>query len=106
MTDCCQSDGDTEPRSLPTPEPSPTVTTRRRLLVGILESDEAYPALVEFDGKRVINCRDDIQWILQRRMPSRWSALGYFRNRDVLIERSGAKGEALMILRGLPEVHP
>jgi hypothetical protein len=39
-------------------------------------------------------------------MPSRWSALGYFRNRDVLIERSGAKGDALAILRGLPEMHP
>jgi hypothetical protein len=86
-------------------DPKAAVTTRRAVLSGIKESSDDYPALVEFDGMRVITCRDDLQWILQRRMPSRWHDLGYFRNRDVLIERSGASGEALRVLQQLPKMH-
>jgi hypothetical protein len=102
----CQSRETSWPDHPALVEPSPTVTTRKRALSGLRESDDAYTALVEFEGTRVINCRDDIQWILQRRMPSRWLSVGYFRNRDVLIERSGAKRNALTILRALPEMHP
>jgi hypothetical protein len=32
----------------------------------------------------------------------RWHAVTFHLDRDVLIERSGAKGEALAILRALP----
>ena len=51
-------------------------------------------------------CRDAIQWIVQVREGKRWVGTSYCRNCDVLIERSGAKGDALAILRALPEMHP
>src|SRR5687768_8090094 len=53
---------------------------------GVWERDEAYPEIVRVGDLRVIECRDGIQWILQRRRrDGRWIDLGYFRNRDVLI---------------------
>jgi hypothetical protein len=55
---------------------------------------------------RVIECRDSIQWIVQRWSPPYWRNVHHCRNRDVLIERSGATGDALEILRALPEMHP
>ncbi len=69
--------------------------------------DETYPVLVRLDdNSRIINCRDDMQWILQRRTGPAWRSVSYFRNRDVLIERSRAQGEALASLRVLPAMHP
>ena len=70
---------------------------------GVWERDEAYPCLVRVGDVRVIECRDGIQWILQRRRPGgRWADLGYFRNRDALIERSELD---LAELRALPPYH-
>jgi hypothetical protein len=57
---------------------------------------------------RVIDCRDGLQWIVQRRRRGgTWADLGYFRNRDVLIERCGSsfRPTALAVLRSLPGYH-
>jgi hypothetical protein len=72
------------------------------------ESDDCYQHVIcMLDGRRrVIDCADGIQWILQVRSGAHWLNRSFFRNRDVLIERSGATGEALAILRRLPERHP
>lgn len=70
---------------------------------GVREREEAYPALVRVGDLRVIECRDRLQWILQRRRKGgRWVELGYFRNRGVLIERSGLDCPEL---RSLPALH-
>ena len=37
------------------------------------------------DNCRVIECRDDIQWIIQVRYGNRWRNVSYHLNRDVLI---------------------
>ena len=54
----------------------------------------------------MINCRDDIQWIVQVWRKPQWRNISFCRNRDVLIQRSGATGDALETLRALPEMHP
>ena len=59
---------------------------------GIRERDTAYPAVAHLeDGRRIIRCRDDIQWILQKPRSGghRWDDLGYFRDREVLLSRIG-----------------
>jgi hypothetical protein len=83
----------------------------------VWERDDAYPCIVRSGDLRVIECRDAIQWILQRcRKGGTWRDLGYFRNRDVLIERFGlAKAgptlssnscqQEMEMLRSLPPVH-
>jgi hypothetical protein len=69
----------------------------------VWDRDDAYPSIVRVGAVRVIECKDAIQWIWQRRRKSgRWDDLGYFRNRDVLIERSGLDVAAL---RSLPPYH-
>ena len=56
---------------------------------GVWERDDVYPFIVRSGDLRVIECKDGLQWILQRRRKNgKWRDLGYFRNRDVLIERS------------------
>lgn len=83
-------------------QPSPVVACVSRR-----EGDENYPVLARLDGRtRVIECRDALQWIVQKRAGQRWVGVSFHRNRDVLIERSGAMGEALAILQALPEMHP
>jgi hypothetical protein len=89
--------------SSPSPGPiepaSPAVARFKRPC--IRERDDAYPSIIRVGDVRVIECRDRLQWIWQRRQKSgRWVDLGYFRNRDVLIERSG-----LAELRSLPPYH-
>ena len=70
---------------------------------GVRERDDAYPHVARVGDVRVIECRDRIQWILQRRRKSgRWLDLGYFRNRDTLIERSRLDA---VELRALPPYH-
>lgn len=71
------------------------------------EIADAYRAVAVIDGKmRVVECRDGFQWTLQRREGRRWRNLSYHRERDVLIVRSGAVGNALATLRALPRRHP
>jgi hypothetical protein len=62
---------------------------------------------------RVIICRDQIQWILQRREgerhgQARWAGVGYFRTRAALLRASRAlctqiDPVALAVLAALPE---
>jgi hypothetical protein len=69
---------------------------------GVWESDDAYPAIVRSGDLRVIECRDRIQWILQRRKGSGWRSVSYHRDRAVLIERFGSSAPEL---EALPEYH-
>jgi len=72
------------------------------------ERDHDYRAVIVClgDKDRVIDCKDSIQWIIQRLRGDQWHGFSFHRNRDVLIDRSGATGEALRALRALPEMHP
>jgi hypothetical protein len=50
------------------------------------EVEDAYPHVVIRDGKdRIIECRDHIQWIIQRREGSRWTSRSYCRWRVTLL---------------------
>ena len=62
--------------------------------------------LTSGDRCRVIDCKDSIQWIIQRLRGQQWHGYSFHRNRDVLIERSQAAGDALKALKALPEIHP
>ena len=57
------------------------------------------------DRCRVINCKDDLQWVVQRLDGAYWRGVSFHRDRAVLIVRSGATGAALDVLRSLPEQH-
>ena len=72
------------------------------------ERDEDYGGVIVGldDRQRVINCSDNLQWIIQRRRGDQWHGYSFHRCRDVMIERSSAKGESLAILKSLPEWHP
>jgi hypothetical protein len=49
------------------------------------------------DKLRIVDCRDQMQWIVQKRQSGRWLGISYHRCRDVMIERwcSGADTMAL-----------
>jgi hypothetical protein len=71
------------------------------------QRDDAYPAIARINAKtRVIECRDHLQWIVQRREGKRWRNVSFQLDRDMLIARSGATGDALDILHTLPRRHP
>ena len=67
---------------------------------------------------RVINCKNNIQWILQRRVEQKskntkvltpWRPEGFFLRRDPLIEAARLKGatkKELLPLTRLPDMHP
>lgn len=87
-------------RPLPIRSGAPTTVYAR-------EGDDHYPAITRWNGsRRVIECRDRLQWIVQRRVGGRWRNVSYHRDRDALIERCGAGSTALAILRSLPGRHP
>ena len=79
------------------------------------ESDDDYARVVARldDRWRVIVCRDDLQWILQRRDGeragrARWTGVGYFLTREALLRVSRAScvrvdPAALSALAALPE---
>ena len=79
------------------------------------ESDDNYDRVVARldDRWRVIVCRDDVQWILQRRDGeragrARWTGVGYFLTREALLRVSRAScawidPAALAVLEALPE---
>ena len=57
---------------------------------------------------RLINCKDDLQWILQARTGNRWRSKSYWLRRDPLIERltkTTLSPIAEATLRALPERH-
>ena len=77
-----------------TPAPA-TVYSRR-------ETDQNYEGVVSRDGDlRIVNCRDDIQWIAQRLTGGRWRNKSFHRARRSLIQRYGP----LEMILALPEHH-
>ena len=50
---------------------------------------------------RIVNCRDDIQWIAQRLTGGRWRNKSFHRTRRSLVQRYGS----LEIIMSLPEHH-
>ena len=96
----------------------PHVSARR---LGLSERDDTYPVIVQLDGRhRVIDCRDGVQWIVQRwRGADHWEGMSFCRTRAGLIqfarERITPNSEwplrelapdALAVLLALPERHP
>lgn len=87
--------------------PSAAVTHVPAPLRGLEERCDAYPAVARFDRRRVIRCRLDLQWILQRHKGGRWRDLAYCRDKDVLLERIGlADPRALAVIAALPPLPP
>ena len=84
------------------------------------ETDATYPVVVRVSDKvRVINCKDDLQWIVQKRDGGHWKGVSLCRTREVLIrdvrrrlrERESdplppVPPDALAILQALPQWHP
>ena len=81
----------------------------------VQETSDGYQRVIAILGDRwrVIECRDSIQWILQRRENGTakrpWRAVGYFRTRKALIRVCGGFNRefhpgALTALDHLPEV--
>jgi hypothetical protein len=71
------------------------------------ETDHSYPCLARIsDTIRIIQCRDAIQWIIQKRTGGRWRSISFHRDRDVLIERCASfNNDAIAVLRSLPAFH-
>jgi hypothetical protein len=75
-----------------------------RALTSHRETDDAYPVLFQLDPKtRVINCKDNIQWILQRRRGAKWQGVASCRTRDALIREARRLGAVSEPLNALPE---
>lgn len=83
----------------------------------VAESDEAYPNIPLNDRWRVVECRDAIQWILQRRhgperpAGARWEGRAYCRTREALVRCCRAycgpiDPSAAAALEALPERFP
>jgi hypothetical protein len=88
------------PKRFPSPINVPASVARYR------ESDNDHPAIALDDKTRVIDCKDSIQWILQRRSSHQWRSLSYCRSRDALIREARKLVEhACESLRSLPEYH-
>src|SRR4030095_13558045 len=69
---------------------------------GRQESDESYEGVISREGDlRIVNCRDDIQWIVQRLTGGRWRNKSFHRTRASLIQRYGP----LEMILALPEHH-
>ena len=73
------------------------VRPTRRLAHALHETSDTYTGLIArlSDPWRVIVCRDQLQWILQRRDAQRsgqprWKGVRYFRTREALIRVSRA----------------
>lgn len=77
------------------------------------EESDNYPHVVTLlnDNRRVIRCRDGIQWIVQQRIGSRWRSQSYCRSKAGLMGCVGTEisDMALAVLKALPnwiEVQP
>jgi hypothetical protein len=54
------------------------------------ETDEDYPVLVQLDARtRIIDCKDGMQWILQRKRGRIWFSAAYCRTRGALARAAG-----------------
>lgn len=75
-----------------------------------LESYNEYDSVVAQlnDRTRVIACKDNEQWIVQRRSGSRWNGVSFCRSKAALLRCCGALGEqfdanAIAVLWALPD---
>jgi hypothetical protein len=85
-----------------TQPPKEDKTPAPATVYGRQESDESYEGVVCREGDlRIINCRDDIQWIAQRLTGGRWRNKSFHRTRRSLVQRYGS----LEIIMALPEHH-
>jgi hypothetical protein len=87
------------------PSAAPATLATRHLR----EYEDTYPRVIaRLDSKtRIVECRDRVQWIVQKRSGNRWRGVSFHRDRDVLIERCGPMSRgALTALRALPPHHP
>jgi len=107
----CQEPGRETCHAIAASIPNPTLN-----LIGVQrqETADAYHGVVAHlcAHHRVITCRDDIQWVFQRRKKGDaerpWRGVGYFRTREALIRACASLcGRidpcALAILAALPE---
>ena len=73
----------------------------------MIESVDSYSKVLFYitHAIRVIECRNSIQWILQRKDDARcrWRAVGYFRTRNALIREVWKLGQNASQLYQLPE---
>ena len=67
----------------------------------VSEQDAAWPTIALNGNLRVIECRDSIQWIIQRAGGERWRPLSYHRQRDSLIAKCEWLGMSVDALRYL-----
>ena len=93
-------------------EASPAPCRVPASLVSHREADDSYPGIVMISDKvRVVNCKDDMQWIVQRRSGDQWRAMSFCRTRKVLIRDARRRNDdelspsALAILEALPDRH-
>jgi hypothetical protein len=76
------------------------------------ECRDDYPAVVIYlsDKRRVIECRDGLQWIVQRRRsvcPNSWRGVSYCRRKEGLLGCAGsADARAMERLHALPDRFP
>jgi len=69
-----------------------TVDSRR-------ETDENYKGIISREGDlRIVNCPDDLQWIVQRFKGGQWRNSSCRRSRQSLIRRYGPLGMILALL--------
>lgn len=102
------------PEAAPSGEPSQVVEESPEAPIHVLapltshrERDEDYPTLIRLsDVVRVIDCKDGLQWFLQRRYGDQWRGVAFCRRRDTLIrEAKRLLGHVSEALLGLPEHH-
>lgn len=93
-----------------------TLTTRHQSVASSRETADNYSGVIAYIGsdRRVVNCTDNLQWIVQRHAGGRWRARSYVRTRSVLLRilewkdgvRTPLPDDARKALESLPEVHP
>jgi len=90
-------------------EGTPTLTTNHQSVASSRETDDNYAGVIAYVGpdRRVSNCADNLQWIVQRRSGGRWRSHSFVRTRSVLLRiLSPLPDDAREALESLPEVHP
>jgi hypothetical protein len=95
--------GVSEPEEIPaaTPEPCEARIYVSEAVTSHRERDDGYPAI---DSVRVIECKDGVQWVLQRRRGDQWQGVAFCRTRAVLI-REAEKVVGYIPELALPEHH-
>jgi hypothetical protein len=96
-----------EPAHNPETKPDSSSTPRNEIAASITvysrrETDENYKGVIAGEGGlRIVNCPDDLQWIVQCFEGGQWRNKSFHRSRHSLIRRYGS----LKMLLALPERH-